>query len=435
MGTGLYTNVPGLLLMFYMTNMLGIDVRLATLAVFAPKIVDVVTDPFMGAISDRTKSRFGRRRPYILAGALAIGPLFAMMFAAPELQNDLQTFLFVLVVFIASTLAYTVFAVPYIALSVEIPHTYHERTSINAWRMVFVMIGILMAGGIAPLLVEAGGGGREGYRFMSFSIGIFCSAVMLTAFFSTRHVKDPEKPLILPIREQFALVWANKPFLILFSTYVTQLVGMGCLAATLPYFATYIIEGGNEAIAAIFITLNVTAIIAMPVWVLIGRRISKLTAYGLSSSMLALSYGGLVLVGPGYSFNIFLAQVVVTGIGFGGQQLFSFSMLADTVSHGNKQLDGAQGEAIYAGFFTAGEKTGLAFGALVAGSILGLMGLAETTEGTIIQSEQALMGIRLAFSILPAVLIACSLMVLWFYRGFDRNQTLDQGAKRPPVSG
>ena len=422
MGTGLYTNVPGLLLMFYMTNIIGIDVRLATLAVFAPKIVDVITDPFMGVISDRTKSRFGRRRPYILAGALAIGPLFALLFAVPELQSDLASFLFVTGIFIASTLAYTVFAVPYIALSVEIPNTYHQRTGINAWRMVFVMIGILMAGGIAPLIVDWGGGGREGYRVMSMAIGFFCSAVMLTAFFSTRHVKDPERPLILTVREQFSLVKANKPFVILFATYVTQLIGMGCLAAALPYFASYIIEGGNSAIAAIFLTLNITAIIAMPIWVLIGRRISKLKAYVASSTLLVFAYASLMLVGPEYSFNIFLAQVVVTGIGFGGQQLFSFSMLADTIAHGNKQLDGARGEAIYAGFFTAGEKTGLAFGALLAGTVLGVMGLVETTEGVTTQPEQAIFGIRLAFSMVPAALVGASLLFMWFYRSFERAQ-------------
>ncbi len=420
MGTGLYTNVPGLLLMFYMTSIIGIDVRLATLAVFAPKIVDVITDPFMGVISDRTKSKLGRRRPYILAGALAIGPLFAMLFAVPEFDSDLISFLFVLAVFIASTLAYTVFAVPYIALSVEIPRTYHERTSINAWRMVFVMIGILAAGGIAPLIVDAAGGGREGYRVMSMSLGLFCSAVMLTAFFSTRHVKDPVDPLLLTVREQFRLVRTNRPFVILLSTYVTQLVGMGCLAAALPFFATYVIGGGNGSIAALFVTLNATAIAVMPLWVFIGRRISKLSAYALSTGLLVLSYGSLMLVGPDYSFNVFLFQVLLTGIGFGGQQLFSFSMLADTVQHGNDKLGGAGGEAIYAGFFTAGEKIGLAFGVLVAGSVLGLMGLVETTQGMTAQSDQAILGIRLAFSVVPAVLVALSLVIMVFYRSFEK---------------
>jgi len=421
MGTGVYTNVPGILLMFYMTNIIGIEIQYAVLAVFAPKIVDVITDPFMGVISDRTRSRWGRRRPYMLAGALAIGPLFAMLFSVPEFDSKLTSFFFVLAAFITSTLAYTIFAVPYVALSVEIPRTYHERTSINAYRMIFVMVGILMAGGIAPMIVDYAGGGREGYLVMSMTLGLFCSAVMLAAFFATRHVKDPEERLLLTVRQQFELVRKNRPFVILFATYVIQIIGMGCIAGSLPYFATYIIGGGNATVAAIFITFNVTAMIAIPIWVLVGRRISKLTAYALSTGLLALAYASLILVGPDYPYDIFLFQVVITGIGLGGQQLFSFSMLADTVHHGNADLEGASGEAIYAGFFTAGEKAGAAFGALVAGSVLGIMGLVETTEGMTEQTEQALLGIKLAFSLVPAALIVISLVVMSLYRSFERS--------------
>ena len=421
-GTGIYTNVPGILLMFYMTNIIGIDVRLGAMAVFAPKIIDLLTDPFMGVLSDRTRSRWGRRRPYMLAGAIAIGPLFAMLFSVPEFDSDLASFLFVLAAYISSTLAYTIFAVPYVALSVEIPKTYHERTLINAYRMIFVMVGILIAGGVAPLIVDAAGGGREGYRVMSMTLGLFCSAVMLAAFFGTRHVKDPEERLLLTVRQQFQLVRKNRPFVVLFATYVIQLVGMGCLAGALPFFAIYIIGGGNTTIATIFITFNVTAMIAIPIWVFIGRHISKLKAYALSTGLLALAYTSLIVVGPDYPYNLFLFQVVVTGIGLGGQQLFSFSMLADTVQHGNAELEGAGGEAIYAGFFTAGEKGGAAFGALLAGSVLGVMGLVETTEGMATQSDQALLGISLAFSLVPAALIVISLMVMSLYRSFEKSQ-------------
>jgi Na+/melibiose symporter-like transporter len=408
--------------MFYMTNIVGIDVKLAAIAVFAPKIVDVITDPFMGVLSDRTRSRWGRRRPYMLAGALAIGPLFAMLFSVPVLDSDFASFLFVLAAFITCTLAYTVFAVPYVSLSVEIPRDYHERTLINAYRMVFVMIGILIAGGVAPMIVEAAGGGREGYRVMSISLGIACTVFMLAAFFATHHVKEPTERLLLTVRQQFSLVRKNRPFVILFATYVTQLIGMGCLSASLPYFATYIIGGGNQTIATIFITFNLTAMLAIPFWAFLSRHISKLTGYACATLLLVFAYTSLFLIDAGYPFDVFLFQVVLTGIGLGGQQLFSFSMLADTVHHGNAQLEGGKGEAIYAGFFTAGEKGGGACGAMLAGVVLGIMGLVETTEGLTEQPASALLGIKLAFSIVPAILVAISLVVMSFYRSFERQQ-------------
>ena len=123
---------------------------------------------------------------------------------------------------------------------------------------------------------------------------------------------------------------------------------------------------------------------------------------------------------------LFLGVVCLSGMGSGGQQLFSFSMLGDAIVHGHKEGN-SSGEAMYAGFFTASEKIGLAFGALVAGVVLSTMGLLETTQGSIDQTEQALWGIRIAFSIVPACLILLSLVVLFRYRHFERDQRVVNG--------
>lgn len=422
-GNGIYSTVPGLLLMFYMTNIIGIDVKYATFAVFAPKIIDVITDPFMGSISDRTRSRWGRRRPYFLVGTLLLGPLFAFLFSSPEFEDPINGFYFVIGTYILCTLAYTIFAVPYIAMSAEIPRDYHERTNLNAYRMSFVMIGILASGALAPTIVDASGGGREGYRNMAIVLGLIISLTWLSAFFTTANVKDPVDRQSLPFLSQLKMVAANKPFLILMLTYVIQLTGMGCLTAAMAYYATYILKGGGAAIATIFITLNLTALIVMPVWVQIGRRMGKLNALFLSSLMLAIAYFSMVFFDADSSRVIFLGIVCLSGAGVGGQQLFSFSMLGDTIVHGHPD-ENSSGEAMYAGFFTAGEKVGMAFGALVAGVILSTMGLLETTQGAIEQSEQALFGIRMAFSIAPAGFILLSLVVLFRYRHFEKVQRL-----------
>jgi Na+/melibiose symporter-like transporter len=422
-GNGIYSTVPGLLLMFYMTNIIGIDVKYATLAIFAPKVIDVITDPFMGSVSDRTTSHWGRRRPYFIVGAVLLGPLFALLFSSPEFGDPVNGFYFVIGTYILCTLAYTVFAVPYVAMSAEIPRDYHERTNLNAYRMSFVMIGILASGALAPAIVEASGGGRAGYRNMAMALGLIITLTWLSAFFATARFNNSERRAGYPLLTQLKLVSQNRPFLILMLAYIIQLTGMGCLTAALAYFATYILEGSGTTISLIFITLNLTALITMPLWVQVGRRMGKLNCLYLCSTLLASTYFCMAFFDADSSWNLFLVLVCLSGIGTGGQQLFSFSMLGDAIVHGHR--DGSSfGEAMYAGFFTASEKIGLAFGALVAGVILSTMGLMETTQGAVQQTEQALWGIRLAFSVAPSFLILLSIAVLYRYRHFEKDQRL-----------
>ena len=422
-GNGIYSTVPGLLLMFYMTNIIGIDVRYATMAIFIPKLIDVLTDPLMGMISDRTHSRWGRRRPYFLAGSLLFGPLFVLLFSSPEFNQPIDSFYFVIFSYILCTLAYTLFAVPYVAMSAEIPQNYLERTNLNAYRMCFVMIGILASGALAPLIVEANGGDRAAYRTMAIALGSIICVSWLSAFFATRKFNDTRRYETLSFKEQLKLVATNQPFITLLSAYVIQLAGMGCLTAAIAYFAIYILNGNGETIATIFICANLTALLAMPVWVQVGRKTGKLPALYLASALLAISYFTLSAFDSSSSKIGLYAIICLSGLGSGGQQLFFFSMLADTIAEGQHlkttKTATPSSVAIYAGFFTASEKIGMAFGALIAGLILSSMGLVETTEGVTAQSAQAIRGISWAFSLAPASLILISMAVLYRYRHFD----------------
>jgi GPH family glycoside/pentoside/hexuronide:cation symporter len=293
--------------------------------------------------------------------------------------------------------------------------------------MSFVMIGILASGALAPTIVEATGGGRDGYRYMAMALGLIISLTWLSAFFTTAQVRDPDHQQSFPLLTQLKVIAGNKPFLILMLAYIIQLTGMGCLTAAIAYFATYILKGGGATIATIFITSNLTALIVMPLWVQVGRRIGKLNALYLCSGLLAVTYFCMAFFDANSSRVLFLGVVCLSGMGSGGQQLFSFSMLADTIVHGHEDGN-SSGEAMYAGVFTASEKIGLAFGALVAGIILSTMGLLETTQGATVQTEQALWGIRLAFSIAPASLILLSVGVLFRYRHFERDQRIKSGS-------
>ena len=242
LGTGMFSAVPGLLLLYFMTDTLGIAPALAGLGVFLPKFWDVITDPVMGNLSDRTRHPWGRRRPYLLAGSLSLPLFFALLFAVPEFSSPIHSFAYVVVAFILAATGFTLFQVPYIAMPAEMTPDYRERTTIMGFRMVFMTAGILLAGGGAPLIIDLAGGGRTGYAVMSSSLAAVCLAAMLLSFKGTAKAPFLDRvETAMPFREQFKVALRNKPFLLLVAGFFPQQIGVGCTLAMLPFYMKYIL--------------------------------------------------------------------------------------------------------------------------------------------------------------------------------------------------
>jgi glycoside/pentoside/hexuronide:cation symporter, GPH family len=161
--TGAFGTVPGLLLAPYLTDTLGVAAWLAGVLVWAPKAWDVLVNPVAGRISDRTRGRWGARRPYLLVGGLVLAVLFAAIFAAPF---DSGRGAYVAFAFLLAATAYAFFQVPYVAMPAELTDDYSERTRLLTWRVAVLAIAILVSGAIAPLVVNFGGEGVPGHRWM-----------------------------------------------------------------------------------------------------------------------------------------------------------------------------------------------------------------------------------------------------------------------------
>ena len=175
--TSTFGAVPGLLLLFYMTNFLAVPAWLAGLVVSAPKVWDLVINPLVGRWSDRTRSSMGPRRPWMLAGACTRPIAFFLVFAGPPLTGT-PAAVYVGICFVAAATAYALFEVPYKAMPAEMTDDYHERTSLLQWRMIFVGAATAIAGIAAPALVnsQGDGGTLASYRLMAATIGIVACA-------------------------------------------------------------------------------------------------------------------------------------------------------------------------------------------------------------------------------------------------------------------
>lgn len=408
LGTGVYLTVPSVLLLFYLTEVLGVSPVLAGLAVFLPRLWDVVTDPVMGWISDRTRSPLGRRRPWLLAGGVLTGATLVALFNAPEFDSQAAGFTYVLVVYILSATAYTLFAVPYLSMPAEMSESAEVRSGIMAWRMTFAMAGVLAGSALAPLLLEAFGGGRAGFSGMAWVLGPLCALAMLVAFFGTARapVIESARAGVTP-GGSFRDALADRPFRVLALAYVLQLGGLGTFTAATPYFVTYIAGRSEGAIATLFVALLGGTLVSMAGWHLLARRIGKPRAYVIAALLAAGGLAGIFLVAAPGSWTGVVWLTALVGVGFGGLQLLPFAMLTDVIHAA--RLRGRDLAGLLTGAWTAVEKGALALGPAILGTLLSLGGF---VSGLAVQHEGAALAIRAGLAGLPALLVLASVPVL-----------------------
>jgi len=420
LGTGIFSTTPGVLLLYFLTDTLAVPAALAGVAVFLPKAWDVIADPIMGFISDRTQSRHGRRRPYLLAGALAMMVTYVFLFTVPVFASPISSFWYVMVLFTLSATAYTVFAIPYVAMPAEMSENSDERGRIVSYRMAFAMAGAIVGSAAAPWLVQAFGGGRHGYAMMSLVIGAVCAAAMLSAFFASRGVPlNAWAASDAGLLRQLLDTLGNGRFRALAVVYLVQILGIGTLVAAAPYYTSHVIGRGEGLVGGLFLVMMGMATLCVPLWNVLALHIGKKPSYFLAIALLTAAMLGLWWIPPAETTVLYLAMAVI-GLGFGAQQVLPFAMLTDVI---HADPAGAGREGVTTGFWVAGEKLGLALGPLVAGLLLQVCGFREGSGAGVAQSPEAVIGIRLAFSLVPAALLLASAYLLTRVRGGDAPST------------
>ena len=195
--TGAFGTVPGLMLLPYLTDELGIAALWAGLIVFVPKAWDVVLNPIAGRISDRTVDPAGPRRPWLLRAGLMLAGAFALLFAAPDMGCRWLEAGWVLVFFVLAATAYAFFQVPYVAMPAEITSSYDERTRLMTWRVAILAFTIMLAGATAPVIRDAVGG-RDGYRVMGVAMAVLIVVGVVSAYVghaaTRRSARSPPAP-------------------------------------------------------------------------------------------------------------------------------------------------------------------------------------------------------------------------------------------------
>jgi glycoside/pentoside/hexuronide:cation symporter, GPH family len=411
--TGAFGTVPGLMLLPYLTDTLGIGAALAGLIVFLPKAWDVVLNPVAGRISDRTVDARGPRRPWLLRGGLTLAVCFAVLFAGPDLPSRVVEGTWVLVAFLACATAYAFFQVPFVAMPAEITDSYDERTRLMTWRVALLALTILATGASAPLIRDLVGG-RDGYRAMGVVVAGVIAVGVVASYVGTRRAPvGAVEASGGTLREQLRVVAHARDFRLLLTTFVLQALAVGAMLAGVDYMAREVL-GGAGAASVLFVCFVGPALVLTPLWAALGERRGKKLGYVLAS--LALATGALAL-GFAQSMpavGVYLATALV-GVGYAGAQVFPMAMLPDAAAV-DAHRSGSNRAGVYTGVWTAGETLGLAVGPGLYALVLAAGGYVSSAGGGAEQPASAVTAIVLGFSLVPGSLVLVSLLWLRGYR-------------------
>lgn len=420
--TGTFGTVPGLMLLPYLTDTLGIAAGIAAVIVFLPKAWDVILNPIAGRISDNYRDERGPRRPFLIKAGLLLALCFALLFAAPDLGSKWADAAWVLVMFIAAATAYAFFQVPYVAMPAEMTDSYHERTRLMTWRVAILAFAIMLSGATAPMLRNAFEG-RMGYRVMGLVIAALLVVGVVGAYRGTAKAPiGTVTPGAGSLRDQLRIVGQSRDFALLLGAFVLQALAVGAMLAGVDYMSRWVL-GDEDLSTVLFVCFVGPALIFTPLWSALGKRIGKKDGYVISSLVLIAAAVLLAFAQSAPIWLVFVATGLV-GLGYAGIQVFPMAMLPDAAAVDMKRT-GENRAGVFTGVWTAGETLGLAMGPGVYALILAAGGYISTDRPTdwtsMYQPDSALTAITLGFSVLPAVLVLVSLVPLWFYR-LDENE-------------
>jgi GPH family glycoside/pentoside/hexuronide:cation symporter len=414
LGFSLITSAMQFFLLFYYTDVAMIDPGIAGMALMTGKLTwDAINDPLFGYFSDRTRSRFGRRRIYMFIGAIPLGFAAWIMFSLPTGLTGVGAFLAVLLSFWLIDSFHTMTTTPYYALTPELTRDYTERASLTSIRMVFSVFGYILGAALTTILAgifqNSGLNLQQAWSATGAVFGaIAITTTLVTAFSIHERPELAGEPSKLPALKAIFTSFKNKPFIILMIAFILSSFSFTVLTALVPYFIQYQLDMGDQVsfvLLAMLVTIGIFLIPAKK----ISDKINKGPSYalGLFIASLAIMTGFFF---PHSPTPLIYVVAVVAGIGFSAQWVFPWSMLPDVVEYDEK-LTGERREGIYYGLWAFLSKFTGALGVAVSGWALDLYGYIPNVA----QTEHALFGIRLFFAIVPAAVLLVSLPFLIWY--------------------
>ncbi len=409
-------NGVSIVLLFFLVNFVKIEPVVAGGLLFASKLFDALIDPPIGLLSDRTVSRFGRRRPWLLGSSFFCGLSFAMLFNVAGGPGEAGTYLFLSAWLFVYTVAYAAFAVPYLAMPGEMTDDYHERSRLMSWRTVFMTFGNLMGSAVPPLIVAALGADRAAYGRMGILVGLVIFLAMFLTFLGTAGAaRRAPDPVPRSLGANFRLLRGNTPLLVLMGTKILMYVGIAAFSSVLLFFFSSLLKKSPGDVGAFFGVFSLATIAFTPIQLRVARRVEKRLAYLVCLGAYGVGMLSWLLATPAEPDLALYLRAVWLGAFNAGLFLFGYSMLVDTYAF-DHQVTGLRREGFLASAISFVEKLSLAIGPLLVGALLSAMGFDKGLDPAADQPPGAQQAMVIGFVWIPVATQVLAMVLLRWYR-------------------
>jgi GPH family glycoside/pentoside/hexuronide:cation symporter len=407
----LYRDIPSLLLLFYMTQVLRINPAVAGASIFLPKLIwSSCCDFVVGTLSDKFRDRLPRRY-FLLAGAVLLPITLIGLFWPVEIAEEDGRIRHVVLCFIAYVTVFSLFSVPHLCIGTEMTADPAGKSRLMAWRTAFIGFGVLISAGGAPWLIQQQGANANAYLVMAIVMSAISSAALLLSFLGSKTAG----PVVVEEKQgagRWAALRRNRPFRYMLGAFIVQMIGQGAAVATLTYLVVFKLampQPFNALALSMVVTCHANGAV-QPLMVKPTKKFGTRPVYAVSS--LLYSFALLIMaLSPKGSLAMFLIGSVALGVTNGTVWLALFTHLSQVVGLSEEGDDDSAHAGFFTSLFVAGDKIAFALGGtLIAGVLLNAVGF---QTGASVQSAGAISGIAWIFAGMPFIgnIVAAILMM------------------------
>jgi sugar (glycoside-pentoside-hexuronide) transporter len=417
--------------LFFLTDVATIAPALAGWVLLAGKAWDAITGPMMGFISDRTKSRWGRRRPYFLA-CIPSAALFYLIWISYPVEDQTLLFLTYAGLNLLFWTFFEMMAIPYSSLMPELSLDYDDRTSLVSVRMSFSIVFGLLAAVVPMEIVSLFPERKTGFAMMALFLGAFGILPYVISFFGTRERPEFQQKASLPFFASIRETMKNRAYVIAMIVFLLSWVCVDVIGAVFIYFIIYWMGLSENDVSILLGIIFVTAVLVLPFWVFISKRVGKKAAYVIGMSFWAVVMSLAFFLRPGIGNWVLYLFCFLAGFGVSTAHVLPWSMIIDCVDI-DEYRTGARREGMYTGFTLFTQKLTSSVALLLVGTFLGWAGYVANA----IQKESALIAIRVLLGPVPAVLLILSIICVLVYpvTKADHEKIRAQLDRRPQAHG